>query len=61
MAHFDNVPALLYVAFVIKRMNIEESNNWVRSKLERSWNKLIPEAKELVKSKYEAVKLILGN
>ncbi|MHA1721275.1 MAG: HD domain-containing protein [Promethearchaeota archaeon] len=60
MAHFDNVPALICVAFVKKQMTIEEGKNWVRNKLERSWKKLIPEAKEIVLLKYEAVKLLLG-
>ena len=60
MAHFDNVPALLYVAFVKRQMKIEEGKTWVRNKLERSWKKLIPEAKEIALPKYEAVKLLLG-
>lgn len=60
MAHFDNVPALLYVAFTKKQMNIEEGRKWARNKLERSWNKLIPEAKGMVRQKYESVKLLLG-
>ena len=60
MSHFDNVPALLYVAFVKKQMNIEEGKTWMRNKLERSWKKLIPEAKEIVSPKYESVKLLLG-
>ena len=60
MSHFDNVPALLYLAFVKKQMSIEEGKNWLRNKLERSWNKLIPEAKKIVLPKYEAVKLLLG-
>ena len=60
MAHFDNVPALLYVAYVKKQMTIEEGKNWVGNKLERSWKKLIPEAKEIVLPKYESVKLLLG-
>lgn len=59
MSHFDNVPALLYVAFVKKQMDTEEGKKWVKNKLERSWNKLIPEAKEIVLPKYEAVKLLL--
>jgi hypothetical protein len=41
-------------------MTIEEGKDWVRNKLERSWKKLIPEAKEIVLPKYEAVKLLLG-
>lgn len=60
MAHFDDVPALLYGAFIKNQMNIEDGKGWVRNKLERSWNKLIPEAKKIVLPKYKAVKIILG-
>jgi putative nucleotidyltransferase with HDIG domain len=59
MAHFDNIPFLFYVALFKKQRSIEETKIWLRTKLERSWNKLIPEAKEIVRPKYEAAKLIL--
>lgn len=59
MAHFDNIPALLYVAFVKKEMNPTEGMKWIREKIERSWNKIMPEAKDMVLPKYEAAKLIL--
>lgn len=59
MAHFDQIPSLLYFAFVKRGMNVEEGKKWLRNKLERSWSKLIPEAKEIVKDKYEASKIIL--
>ncbi|MDD5253518.1 MAG: HD domain-containing protein [Candidatus Nanoarchaeia archaeon] len=59
MDHFDNLPTLLYVAYVKKQMSIEEGRISVRNKLERSWNKLIPEAKEIILPKYEAAKLFL--
>ena len=42
-------------------MNIDEANNWLIQKLERSWNKLSPEAKEIIADKYHACKLILGS
>lgn len=61
MAHFDNVPSHLYFAFVKLQMNISEGTKFVKSHLERSWDKLIPEAKELIKDRYEATKLILQN
>ena len=59
MAHFDNIPSLLYFAFIRLKMNLEEGTKFVRNKLERSWSKLIPEAKEIIKEKYEASKSIL--
>ncbi len=59
MSHFEMIPSLLRFVFVKKNMNTAEATDWVRAKLERSWNKLTPEAKELVKDKYEASKIIL--
>lgn len=60
MAHFDRIPSLLYFVFVRLGMNVDEGTKYVRRKLERSWSKIIPEAKEIIKDKYEASKLILG-
>jgi putative nucleotidyltransferase with HDIG domain len=59
MAHFDNVAATLYLAYGLKKMNIEDGKRWVMDKLERSWKKMIPEAKEIILPKYEAAKIIL--
>jgi len=42
-------------------MGIDEGTRWVLNKLERSWNKLIPEAKEIIREKYDAIKLALTN
>lgn len=58
MAHFDEVNSLFYLAFVVHGMGIEKGTKWVLDKLERSWNKLIPEAKEIVREKHKAVRLI---
>jgi uncharacterized protein len=60
MAHIQNVPALLYSAYIQRGMDIDAGINWLRKKLERSWNKMIPEAQELVKEKYEAALKILA-
>lgn len=52
VSHFDNIPSLLYLAYVNKKMNIEEGKNFVIEKLKRSYNKLSEESKEFYKDKY---------
>jgi predicted hydrolase (HD superfamily) len=60
MAHIQNVPALLYSAYIQRGMEIDEGIKWLRRKLERSWNKMMPEAQEMVKEKYGAAMKILA-
>jgi len=61
MSHFDSIGSMFYLAFFSHKMNIDEANNWLMGKLERSWGKLSPEAKEIIADKYRACKLILGS
>lgn len=56
LAHFDNIGSMFYLAFVIHKMGSEEGTKFVLEKLERSWNKLSDNAKELIREKYEAIK-----
>ena len=58
MAHIQNVPALLYSAYN-RGKEIDEGSDWLKKKLERSWNKMIPEAQNMVRDKYEAALKIL--
>jgi len=60
MAHIDQVPSLLHLAYCKREMEISEGAKWVSEKLERSWNKLCPEAKEIIKDKYECAKIVLN-
>ena len=60
MAHFDSISSLFYLAFFSHKMSIDKANNWLMQKLERSWNKLSPKAKEIIKDKYKASKLLLS-
>ena len=60
MAHIQNVPALLYSAYTQRGMEIDEGIQWLRKKLERSWNKMIPQAQNIVRDKFEAALIILG-
>lgn len=62
MAHFDNVHSLLYLAFVQHRMKIDRGKRWVLAKLKRDWDRLkLPEAKEIIRDKYEAIRKALSN
>lgn len=59
MAHIQNVPALLYSAYN-RGKDIDEGTDWLRNKLQRSWNKMIPQAQNIVRDKYEAALKILS-
>lgn len=54
MAHFAAIPSLYYLAFQRHGMGVEEANGWIAGKLERSWNKLSPHGREMVREQYEA-------
>lgn len=55
LSHFDSVPSLLYLAYVEKGMSMEEDIEFVKSKLERSFQKLSSESKKCYREKYEQV------
>lgn len=60
ISHFDSVPSLLYLAYVERKMGIEEGVQFVKGKLERSFRKLSLDSKEYYKEKYQQVMGILG-
>ncbi len=61
ISHFDNLLILAHYVFVIKKESVDQCRETLLKKYKNSWNKLlIPEAKEIAKPKYEAIKLILG-
>ncbi|HLC57681.1 MAG TPA: HD domain-containing protein [Candidatus Nanoarchaeia archaeon] len=61
MAHFDILPVFFY--WRCKKSNFKEAFTWVDEKIERDWNKklTLPEAKNMMKEKYQAIKLILDS
>ncbi len=61
MAHFNSVNSLFYLTFFSHKLEVDEASDWIMQKLERSWNKLSPEAKDIIEDKYKACKLILIN
>jgi len=61
MAHFGEVSSLFHLAFFSHKMDINEANDWLKQKLERSWKKLKKKKKRIIKDKHEASKLLLDN
>lgn len=60
MAHIDQVVSLLYAAYKEQGLGIEAGRLWVKSKLERTWNKLCPKAQEIIHDKYQAAITLLN-
>ncbi len=59
MAHIVQLPSLLYLAYVQHQMTIDEGSKWVRNKLQRSWNKLCPESREIMREQYQSALNVL--
>ena len=60
MAHIDQALHVLVWACKTKKLGIEGGKAWFAPKLERSWNKLCPEGKEMVREKYECMKKLMS-
>lgn len=62
MSHFDNIVSLLNLALVIRKLDVENARIFAINKLQSFWDKMIPEAREIVKEKYESAMILLeGN
>jgi hypothetical protein len=61
MSHFDAIPWYIKIGLDNFDGDINKSIKWIYEKAGRDWNKklTLPEAKELVKDKYEAIKILL--
>lgn len=60
IAHFDSAPSLLYMAYVKKKMDIEEGKEFVKNKLTRSFCKLSSDSRQFYQTKYQQVMSTLG-
>lgn len=59
MAHFTSIGSLFYLCFNTHKLSIKESEKWILQKLERSYKKISPIAKKIIKPYYLAAKKIL--
>ena len=62
MAHFDTFLDL-FETFLGSSKSFEEALMHIKEKMQRDWNKklTLPEAKEIVKEKYEAIMLLINS
>lgn len=60
VSHFDSVPSLFYLAYVKRGLGIREGVDFVKNKLERSYNKLSERGKTVYYGKYKAAMEFIG-
>ncbi|WP_346887877.1 HD domain-containing protein [Clostridium sp. UBA1056] len=60
ISHYDTLPSLFYLAFVQRKLNIDDGVEFVKSKLERSYNKMSQESKEYYQDKRNMIQSILS-
>jgi uncharacterized protein len=60
MAHFTSIASLFYLCFNTHKLNIEESEKWILAKLQRSYKKISPIGRKIVKPYFLAAKKILN-
>lgn len=61
MSHFTELPSMFYLTFGIHKFRTRPGAKWLKSKLQRSWAKIIPEGKKLVRTDYEAAMRIINS
>ena len=60
ISHYDNLPALFYLAYVMRKLDQNEGINFVRNKLMRSYDKMSEMSKIYYKNKKEQIQDLLG-
>lgn len=59
MSHIAGVPSLLHLSYVQRGLTVDEGCDWVLKKINRSYNKLCSEGKEIIQAKYDSAVSIL--
>lgn len=59
MAHISELADMFYLTFGVHKYKTKEGTKWLENKLQRSWQKIIPEGKRMIKEDYQiAMKII---
>lgn len=61
ISHFDTLPSLFYLAFVKRKLNLADGVDFVRNKLQRSYNKMSEESKKHYKNKRDIALSLLDD
>ena len=51
ISHFDTLPSLFYLAYVQRKLNIDDGVRFVKSKLQRSYIKCLKKARNIIRLK----------
>lgn len=60
MSHFSELIEMFYLAFCIHNYTTKEGVRWLKGKLERSWRKIMPVGKKLIKKDYDIAMYLLS-
>lgn len=59
MAHITELVDLFYLTFGVHKFKTKKGAIWLRDKLKRSWSKIMPEGKKIIKEDYKtAIKIL---
>jgi uncharacterized protein len=61
LAHFDNLPMVFQVAFVLKKLNLKEARKAVKYSLEKDFNDLSSKTKQITQARYDNILKVLFN
>jgi len=59
MSHFTELASMFYLAYGVHKLKTKEGAQWLKGKLERSWAKIMPEGKDMVRKDYLVAMKIL--
>lgn len=60
MAHITEWADMFYLTYGVHKYQTREGAEWLKGKVERSWNKIIPEGKDMIKDDYEIMLKIIN-
>ncbi len=60
VAHIQEIGSLFYVAYKEMNMSIDDGIEWIKSKIQRDWNKMSEKGRRKFKKKYDEIIAILG-
>lgn len=60
MSHFSELADMFYLTYGVHKNKTEEGAKWLQGKLGRSWKKIIPEGKRMIRSDFETAKYLIN-
>jgi len=60
MSHFTELADMMYLTYGIHKYSTMKGAIWLKNKLLRSWKKIIPEGRQMVKNEYDIAMKILN-